>query len=53
MVKTYLKYEEATSFGVISSANALYDSTGKYAISAALQDIHIWKLRKRDKVNFL
>eukprot|EP01111_Echinosteliopsis_oligospora_P016567 TRINITY_DN6940_c0_g1_i1.p1 TRINITY_DN6940_c0_g1~~TRINITY_DN6940_c0_g1_i1.p1 ORF type:complete len:911 (+),score=269.97 TRINITY_DN6940_c0_g1_i1:55-2787(+) len=50
MVKTYLKYELVESFGVISSANALIDATGRCAVSASLESISIWSLKKKEKL---
>lgn len=48
MVKAYLRYEPLASFGVIASAqgNVLYDSTGKYALSPALESVCLWDLKK-------
>ncbi|KAI8983108.1 WD40-repeat-containing domain protein [Pilobolus umbonatus] len=48
MVKAYLRYEAAASFGVIAStqSNLLYDHTGKLAVSPALEDVIIWDLKK-------
>ncbi|KAL8152005.1 hypothetical protein V2J09_021813 [Rumex salicifolius] len=48
MVKAYLRYEPAASFGVISSvdSNISYDSTGKFLLSPALEKIGIWHVRQ-------
>lgn len=50
MVKTYLRYEQHSSFGVISSANAIFGSNGKIAVTAALEDIYLWNIRQGVKV---
>ena len=50
MVKTYLRYEQHSSFGVISSANAVFGSKGKIAITAALEEIYLWNIRQGVKV---
>lgn len=48
MNKTYLRYELSETFGVVASpqSNAVYDSTGNLAISAALHDVAVWNLRQ-------
>ncbi|KAI9595716.1 WD40-repeat-containing domain protein [Syncephalis fuscata] len=48
MVKAYLRYEQTSSFGVITSglSNAVYDATGKLAIAPALEDVIVWDLKK-------
>ena len=48
MVKAYLRYEPAGSFGVVASteANTLYDSTGRLAVTPALEDVVLWDLKK-------
>ena len=48
MNKTYLRYELSETFGVIASpqSNAVYDSTGNLAISAALHEVAVWNLRQ-------
>ncbi|KAI9320448.1 WD40-repeat-containing domain protein [Dichotomocladium elegans] len=52
MVKAYLRYEPAASFGVVTStqSNILYDSTGKLAIAPALEQVITWDLKKGTKV---
>lgn len=48
MVKSYLRYEHALSFGVIVSndSNISHDSSGKYLFTAALDKILAWDLKK-------
>ncbi|KAK9845965.1 hypothetical protein WJX81_007060 [Elliptochloris bilobata] len=47
MVKAYLRYELSNTFGVINSnANLVYDHTGKLLVSAALENINVWKARQ-------
>ncbi|KAG7582840.1 WD40-repeat-containing domain [Arabidopsis suecica] len=48
MVKAYLRYEAASSFGVISSvdSNITYDSTGKHVLAPALEKVGIWHVRQ-------
>lgn len=48
MVKSYLRYEPAAAFGVISSfdANICFDSTGKHLLAPALDSINVWNLRQ-------
>lgn len=48
MVKSYLRYEHALSFGVIASgdSNIAHDATGKYLLTAALDKILVWDLKK-------
>lgn len=48
MVKQYLKYIPKSKFGVISSShsNAIYDTTGQYAILPCLEEVKLWDLKK-------
>ncbi|CAH2079037.1 unnamed protein product [Thlaspi arvense] len=48
MVKTYLRYEPAASFGVITSFDSkiAYDSTGKHVLAPALEKVGIWHVRQ-------
>ncbi|KAI9359163.1 WD40-repeat-containing domain protein [Pilaira anomala] len=48
MVKAYLRYEAQATFGVIASstANIVYDPTGKIAIAPALEEVILWDLKK-------
>ncbi|KAJ1418923.1 WD40/YVTN repeat-like-containing domain superfamily [Sesbania bispinosa] len=48
MVKAYLRYEPAASFGVIVSveSNIAYDSSGKHLLSPALEKIGVWHVRQ-------
>ncbi|XP_057721128.1 uncharacterized protein LOC130935409 [Arachis stenosperma] len=47
MVKAYLRYEPAASFGVIASveSNIAYDSSGKHLLSPALEKVGVWHVR--------
>jgi U3 small nucleolar RNA-associated protein 12 len=47
MVKAYLRYELTSSWGVITShgSNVAYDHTGKYFITAALENVSIWNVK--------
>ncbi|KAL4144980.1 hypothetical protein PRNP1_012654 [Phytophthora ramorum] len=55
MVKSYLRYERSSSFGVISSleGNVLYDASGRFALAPALQDVAVWNVRQGSKVRDL
>ncbi|CAH0521766.1 unnamed protein product [Peronospora belbahrii] len=55
MVKSYLRYERSCSFGVIVSieGNVIYDSSGRFSISPALQDVAVWNIRQGNKVRDL
>ncbi|XP_009604198.1 uncharacterized protein [Nicotiana tomentosiformis] len=48
MVKAYLRYEPAASFGVIVSgeSNIAYDSSGKHLLTAALEKVGVWHVRQ-------
>ena len=48
MVKTYLRYEQAASFGVIVSGNSnvLWDAAGKLLICAALEKAQVWNVNQ-------
>ncbi|CAN4121479.1 unnamed protein product [Withania somnifera] len=48
MVKAYLRYEPAASFGVIVSgeSNIAYDNSGKHLLVPALEKIGIWHVRQ-------
>ncbi|KAI8911921.1 WD40-repeat-containing domain protein [Powellomyces hirtus] len=48
MVKLYLRYRLAASFGVVASgaANSVFDKDAKHAITPALEDVNIWDVRK-------
>lgn len=48
MVKAYLRYEAQATFGVIASstANIVYDHSGKIAIAPALEEVLLWDLKK-------
>eukprot|EP00903_Cladosiphon_okamuranus_P011942 g11216.t1 len=55
MNKTYLRYELSETFGIVASpqSNAVYDSTGNLAISAALHEVAVWNLRQCSLVRLL
>eukprot|EP00768_Dysnectes_brevis_P001916 gnl/Dysnectes_brevis/1562_a1772_1492.p1 GENE.gnl/Dysnectes_brevis/1562_a1772_1492~~gnl/Dysnectes_brevis/1562_a1772_1492.p1 ORF type:complete len:872 (+),score=260.42 gnl/Dysnectes_brevis/1562_a1772_1492:742-3357(+) len=45
MPRAYQKYEEDTTFGLIVSRGGIqYDSTGKFAFAAAIDNINVWNL---------
>lgn len=48
MVKSYLRYEPAASFGVIVSldSNITYDSSGKHLLAPALDKVGVWNVRQ-------
>ncbi|PRQ43668.1 putative transcription factor WD40-like family [Rosa chinensis] len=48
MVKSYLRYEQAAVFGVISSgdSNITYDSSGKHLLAPALEKVGVWHVRQ-------
>lgn len=48
MVKAYLRYEAQATFGVIASstANIVYDHSGKIALAPALEEVLLWDLKK-------
>ncbi|XP_050227570.1 uncharacterized protein LOC126677138 [Mercurialis annua] len=48
MVKAYLRYEPATSFGVIASveSNITYDNSGKHLLAPALEKVGVWHVRQ-------
>ncbi|KZV28459.1 Transducin family protein [Dorcoceras hygrometricum] len=48
MVKSYLRYEAAASFGVIVSVdcNITYDSFGKHLLVGALEKLGVWNVRQ-------
>lgn len=48
MVKSYLRFEPASSFGVIVSvdSNISYDSSGKHVLAPALEKIGVWHARQ-------
>lgn len=48
MVKSYLRYEAAATFGVIASleSNISYDSSGKFLLSPALEKVGVWHVRQ-------
>ncbi|KAJ2591119.1 beta transducin [Coemansia sp. RSA 1722] len=52
MVKTYLRYESRSVFGVIASptGNAVFDHTGKLSITPALESVIVWDIKKGAQV---
>ncbi len=47
MVKAYLRYELSTTFGVVTSNSALvHDNSGKFVITAALENVAVWNIRQ-------
>jgi U3 small nucleolar RNA-associated protein 12 len=53
MVKAYQRYTPRATFGVITSGNSntIYDASGKYVVSPALEDVTIWDPKKGDLVS--
>lgn len=50
-MKSYLRYSPERTFGVISSeCNAIYDFSGKLAITGAIQDVGVWNIRQSTMV---
>jgi U3 small nucleolar RNA-associated protein 12 len=50
MVKSYLRYVPAKSFGVVASTNSnlISSTTGQLAISPSLNDVVIWDTKKSE-----
>lgn len=46
MVKAYLRYVPSDVFGVVASSCAVYDLSGDLVITAALESVHIWHVRR-------
>ena len=48
MVKAYLRYEQARSFGVVASPDCapVYDAGGKNLVCAALERLAVWDVRR-------
>lgn len=55
MVKSYYKFEPDKSLGMMYSpyANIHYDSTGKYVITPALENVLIWNMRTNKVIHTL
>lgn len=55
MVKAYLRYEAAATFGVVAStaANVALDASGKLLVSAALENVLVWNIRQGAAVSAL
>ena len=52
MMKSYLRYEPKSQFGVIASpqCNVQYDYTGNLAFTGAIQEVCVWNLRQATQV---
>ncbi|KAJ1899663.1 beta transducin [Kickxella alabastrina] len=52
MVKSYLRYEARSVFGIISSptGNAVFDHSGKLSITPALENVIVWDIKKGTQV---
>lgn len=52
MVKAYLRYEPTRTFGIINSfaGNCVFDHSAKLSVTAALEDVVIWDLKKGQMV---
>ena len=47
MVKAYLRYDLASTFGVVTSnSNIVYGQTGKLVITASLEDVSVWNVKQ-------
>lgn len=48
MVKAYLRYELAGSWGVIASpgSNVCYERSGRYLLTAALENVLVWNVKQ-------
>lgn len=47
MVKAYLRYELGSTFGVVTSNSAVvYDQSGKFIVTAALENVAVWNARQ-------
>jgi hypothetical protein len=48
MVKAYLRYEAAATFGVVAStaANVVFDASGKLLVSPALESVLVWNVKQ-------
>lgn len=48
MVKAYLCYELAGSWGVISSpaSNCVFDRSGRHLLTGALENVAVWNLKQ-------
>ncbi|GFH21363.1 uncharacterized protein HaLaN_18652, partial [Haematococcus lacustris] len=54
MVKAYLRYEPAATFGIITSgAQPCYDASGKLLITAALESVVVWNIKQASQVAVL
>ncbi|KAL0021070.1 hypothetical protein WJX79_008561 [Trebouxia sp. C0005] len=54
MVKAYLRYDLASTFGVVASnSNVVYDHSGKLIITASLENITIWNVKQGTLVKTL
>jgi U3 small nucleolar RNA-associated protein 12 len=47
MVKAYLRYELSGTWGVLTSvSNVCYDHSGKYLVTAALENVLVWNVKQ-------
>ena len=55
MLKTYLRYQQARSFGVIAapSCNLVADRVGRLAVTGSLEDVVVWNVRRTSAVHVL
>lgn len=55
MVKAYLRYEEAATFGLIVSpeANIDYSSSGKLLLAGALEQLVVWNVKQGRSIHTL
>uniref|UniRef100_A0A803PAN6 Uncharacterized protein n=1 Tax=Cannabis sativa TaxID=3483 RepID=A0A803PAN6_CANSA len=55
MVKSYLRYEPASAFGVIASieSNIPYDSSRKHLLAPTLEKVEVWHLQQGVRIKNL
>lgn len=53
MVKAYLRYELAGSWGVIASpaSNTVFDRSGRHLLTGALENVAVWNLKQASLVS--
>ncbi|KAM6593067.1 hypothetical protein CsatA_000770 [Cannabis sativa] len=55
MVKSYLRYEPASAFGVIASieSNIAYDSSRKHLLAPTLKKVEVWHVQQGVRIKIL
>lgn len=51
MVKAYLKYQLRSSLGLVSSTNADFDISGRFAVTGCLEQLMTWNVKRGDAVS--